>query len=98
MTKEKGSAIIITTIVKKKNPFGNYEVFDPDTIKLTVTDPSGAAKIDDIDMIKRTGYIGQYYHICQTGGAWATGIYQAKITVTSGLYADCLIQDCFELV
>jgi len=97
MTKEKGSAIIITTIVKKKNPFGDYAVIDPDTIKLTITDPSGAVKIDDIDMTKRTGYVGQYYHICQTEKTWATGIYQAEITVTSGSYADCLIQDCFEL-
>jgi len=98
MTKEKGSAIIITTIVKKKNPFGNYEVFDPDTIKLTITDSAGAAKIDDIDMTKRTGYIGQYYYICQTEETWATGIYQGKIVVTLGLYSDYFIQDCFELV
>lgn len=97
MTKERGSAINVTTITKKKIPFENYVVFDPDTIKLTITDPSGAVKVDDVDMIKRTGYVGQYYYVCQTGTGWVVGVYQARITVTSGEYTDQLVQDCFEL-
>lgn len=84
ITDQAGAPIIITCETKMRIPFGVLEYFDPDTVKITITDPIGAVKVIAADMTKRAAGVGQYSYICVTAENWAKGSYTAQIDLVSG--------------
>ena len=88
-TYDRGSAVVIEVEFKQHIPFGADAYFDPTVPKVTVTDPTGVEKVAAADLTKST--TGKWYYICQTATGWSAGIYQAKVTATSGSYTDITI-------
>ena len=86
MTYDKGSPILIESQSKRKIPFGTTELFDPITIKITVTDSAGTVKVNAVDMTKSV--TGKYYYICQTATNWVAGYYTVLIAATYSDYTD----------
>lgn len=97
MNYDKGSPVLIESQSKKKVPFGTTELFDPITIKITITDPAGTVKVTAANMTKQE--TGKYYYICQTATNWAAGNYTASVASTYADYSDVTVNTkAFKLI
>jgi hypothetical protein len=97
MNYDKGSPILIESQCKRKIPFGTTELFDPITIKITVTDPGGTVKVNAANMTKSD--TAKYYYVCQTATNWTAGYYTVKVESNYSDYTDVTINTkAFKLI
>lgn len=79
---DKGTAIYISVITRNVAGLA----IDPTSIKVSVYDKEGAAKVTDQDMTKVTDVTGNYYYIWQSAESDAVGNYVVKVKAVSGSY------------
>lgn len=78
----RGSTILIEVILQKKDPFGQYANFDPDSATITIYQSGKAPKINQEGLDKKA--TGQYFYLCPTDDTWAAGEWRVKIIIQFG--------------
>jgi len=77
-TRDPGDSIRIETTIKQTTPFSDIEdKIDPDTIEITIKDPSDTKTVDSVSMTKNA--TGEYYYIWDTTTSSTEGDYEVII-------------------
>jgi hypothetical protein len=95
MNYDRGSIPILRATVKKAVKFGEGALFDPTTVTVTVTDPSGVKKVTTATMTKDT--TGKYYYYLQTAKDWESGLYKVDVDITDSGDADVTVDESLYL-
>ena len=97
-TYDAGSAIILEVKTEEHIPHEDIdELFDPITIKVTITDPDNTVVVNNQSMTKSS--IGKYYYIIQSTVVWIKGRYKVQINAATISNADVTVgKQEFQLV
>ena len=92
-----GTPISVEVEFRRIISFGADQLIDVTNPTVTVTDPAGAAIVEDQAMTHESD--GRYSYIIQTTESWEKGIYKVKTEASIGAYSDKTTKkQAFELV
>ena len=69
----RGSSVRTAALIYNSTFFAADALFDPSSVKITITDPNGLVKVNGVAMTKSA--VGKYYYDWQTATADAVGTY-----------------------
>ena len=81
----RGSSVRTAALIYNSTFFAADALFDPSSVKITITDPNGLVKVNGVAMTKSV--TGKYYYDWQTATTDAAGTYTLSVLADDTL--DC---------